>query len=86
LKKFVRGISFYLLIFIIIIMFINFVQNVEANKDRLNHTSLITMIENGKINKIKVTEMGAISSISGDTVDGKRFEGTVFTNKLTGDH
>jgi cell division protease FtsH len=85
LKKFVRGISFYLLIFIIIIMFINFVQNVEANKDRLNHTSLITMIENGKINKIKVTEMGAISSISGDTVDGKRFEGTVFTNKLTGD-
>jgi cell division protease FtsH len=66
-------------------MFINFVQNVEANKDRLNHTSLITMIENGKINKIKVTEMGAISSISGDTVDGKRFEGTVFTNKLTGD-
>jgi cell division protease FtsH len=85
LKKFVRGISFYLLIFIIIIMFINFVQNVEANKDRLNHTSLITMIENGEINKIKVVDMGTISSISGDTVAGKRFEGIVYTGSLTGD-
>ena len=85
MKKFVRGISFYLLIFIIIIMFINFVQNVDANKDRLNHTSLVTMIENGKINKIKVSDMGTISSVSGDTVAGARFEGIVLTEFLTGD-
>lgn len=85
MKKFVRGISFYLLIFIIIIMFINFVQNVDANKDRLNHTSLVTMIENGKINKIKVSDMGTISSVSGDTVAGARFEGIVLTEFLTED-
>lgn len=84
MKKFVRGISFYLLIFIIIIMFINFVQSIEANKDRLNYTSLITMIENGKINKVTVSDLGTISSVSGDTTAGKRFEGIVFTEYLTG--
>lgn len=84
MKKFVRGISFYLLIFIIIIMFINFVQSIEANKDRLNYTSLITMIQNGEINKIKVTDQGTMSSVSGNTVKGKRFEGIVFTEFLTG--
>jgi cell division protease FtsH len=85
LKKFVRGISFYLLIFIIIIMFINFVQSIEANKDRLNYTSLVTMIENGKINKIKVSDMDDISTVSGETVAGARFEGIVLTDFLTED-
>ena len=66
-------------------MFINFVQSIEAGKDRLNYTSLITMIENGKINKVKVSEMGPRSSVSGTTVDGARFEGIVFTEYLTDD-
>jgi cell division protease FtsH len=85
LKKFVRGISFYLLIFIIIIMFINFVQSIESNKDRLNYTNLITMIESGKINKITVSDLGGISSVSGKTLEGNRFEGIVFTEYLTED-
>ena len=66
-------------------MFINFVQSIEAGKDRLNYTSLITMIENGKINKVKVSDLGTISSVSGTTVDGARFEGIVFTEYLTDD-
>lgn len=85
MKKFVRGISFYLLIFIIIIMFINFVQSIESNKDRLNYTNLITMIESGKINKITVSDLGGISSVSGKTLEGNRFEGIVFTEYLTDD-
>ncbi|MDF2890456.1 MAG: ATP-dependent metalloprotease FtsH [Clostridia bacterium] len=85
MKKFVRGISFYLLIFIIIIMFINFVQSIESNKDRLNYTNLITMIESGKINKITVSDLGGISSVSGKTLEGNRFEGIVFTEYLTED-
>ena len=84
MKKFVRGISFYLLIFIIIIMFINFVQSIESNKDRLNYTNLITMIESGKINKITVSDFGGISAVSGKTLENKNFEGTVFTSYLTG--
>ncbi|MDF2532389.1 MAG: ATP-dependent metallopeptidase FtsH/Yme1/Tma family protein [Clostridia bacterium] len=66
-------------------MFINFVQSIEANKDRLNYTSLVTMIENGKINKIKVSDMDDISTVSGETVAGARFEGIVLTDFLTED-
>lgn len=66
-------------------MFINFVQSIEANKDRLNYTSLVTMIENGKINKIKVSDMDDISTVSGETVAGARFEGIVLTNFLSED-
>jgi cell division protease FtsH len=66
-------------------MFINFVQSIEANKDRLNYTSLVTMIENDKINKIKVSYMDDISSVSGETVAGARFEGIVLTDFLEGD-
>jgi cell division protease FtsH len=66
-------------------MFINFVQSIEANKDRLNYTSLVTMIESGKINKIKVSDMDDISTVSGETVAGARFEGIVLTDFLTED-
>jgi cell division protease FtsH len=66
-------------------MFINFVQSIESNKDRLNYTNLITMIESGKINKITVSDLGGISSVSGKTLEGNRFEGIVFTEYLTED-
>lgn len=85
MKKFVRGISFYLLIFIIIIMFINFMNSIESSKNKFSYTNIINMIESGKINKVTVSDLGTISSVSGETVDKKRFEGIVFTEYLTED-
>ncbi|MDF2591333.1 MAG: ATP-dependent metalloprotease FtsH [Clostridia bacterium] len=83
MKKFVRGISFYLLIFIIIIMFINFVQSIEANKDRLDYTALVNKIQTGEINRMKVSDLGTMTSVSGNTVQGVKFEGIVLTQFLS---
>ena len=83
MKKFVRGISFYALIFIIIIMFINFVQSIESTKDKLSYTNLISMIENGKITEITVSDLGGTATVTGKTTAGKRFEAIAFTEQLT---
>jgi len=83
LKKFVRGISFYALIFIIIIMFISFVQNIDSNKEKLSYTNLISMIENGKITEITVSDIGGTATVTGQTTAGQRFEAIAFTESLT---
>ncbi|OGO76750.1 MAG: cell division protein FtsH [Clostridiales bacterium GWB2_37_7] len=83
MKKFVRGISFYALIFIIIIMFISFVQNIDSNKEKLSYTNLISMIENGKITEITVSDIGGTATVTGQTTAGQRFEAIAFTESLT---
>jgi cell division protease FtsH len=83
LKKFVRGISFYALIFIIIIMFINFVNTIESNKEKLSYTNLIGMIESGKITEITVSDLGGTATVTGKTTAGKGFEAIAFTESLT---
>jgi cell division protease FtsH len=83
LKKFVRGISFYALIFIIIIMFIQFIQTMEADKDRISYTSLITMIQSGKIKEITISDMDGAAAVTGKTTDNKRFETTANTEALS---
>jgi cell division protease FtsH len=60
-------------------------QTYETNKNKQSYTNIINMIESGKINKITVSDLGTISSVSGETVDKKRFEGIVFTEYLTED-
>jgi len=42
LKRFLRGISFYILIIIIIYMFVLIIQNAEPVKEKLSYTQLIT--------------------------------------------
>ncbi len=79
MKKFIRGISFYALILIIIIMFISFFQNIEASKDRLSYSKLISMIENGKITELSISDQEGTATITGKTTDGKRFEANGYT-------
>lgn len=83
MRKFVRGISFYALIFIIIIMFINFVNTIESNKEKLSYTNLISMIESGKITEITVSDLGGTATVTGKTTAGQRFEAIAFTEPLT---
>lgn len=82
LKKFIRGIGFYALIFIIILMFIQFFQTIEASKDRISYTSLITMIENGKIKEITISDMTGVATITGKTIENKKFETSFLTSAL----
>lgn len=82
MKKFIRGIGFYALIFIIILMFIQFFQTIEASKDRISYTNLITMIESGKIKEITISDMTGVATITGRTVENKKFETSFLTSAL----
>jgi cell division protease FtsH len=64
-------------------MFINFVQSIEANKDRLDYTALVNKIQTGEINRMKVSDLGTMTSVSGNTVQGVKFEGIVLTQFLS---
>lgn len=83
MKKFIRGMSFYALILIIIIMFISFFQNIEASKDRLSYSRLISMIENGKITELSIADQEGTATITGKTTDGKRFEANANTDAFS---
>jgi cell division protease FtsH len=83
LKKFIRGISFYALILIIIIMFISFFQNIEAAKDRLSYSKLISMIESGKITELNISDQEGTATITGKTNEGKRFEANANTDAFS---
>lgn len=83
MKKFARGISFYALIFLIIIMFINFVQSIQSGKDKLSYTTLISMIDSGKITEVTVSDLDGTASVTGITTAGKRFEAIANTNAFS---
>lgn len=82
MKKFIRGIGFYALIFIIIILFINFFDTIQASKDKISYTNLITMIQSGKIKEITISDMTGVATITGKTIDNKKFETNFWTSAL----
>jgi cell division protease FtsH len=77
LKKFLRGISFYILIIIIIYMFVLMIQNAEPSTDKLTYTQLVTEIENGKITEVIVSDNNGTSIVSGKIINGRNFEAIV---------
>ncbi len=77
MKKFLRGISFYILIFIIIIFFANIFTNTGEGKVKLSYTQLISEIESKRIKDITITELDGTSLVTGKLADGKKFESEV---------
>jgi cell division protease FtsH len=77
LKKFLRGISFYILIIIIIYMFVLIIQNAEPAKDKLSYTQLVTEIENGRIKEVTVSDNNGMSVVTGKISNTRRFEAIV---------
>jgi len=89
LKKFLRGISFYILIIIIIYMFVLIIQNAEPAKDKLSYTQLVTEIENGRVKEVTVSENNGMSIVTGKISNTRRFEAIVPSsefNKLVQDY
>lgn len=82
MKKFLRGISFYVLIFIIIIFFAQIFSNTGEGKTNLSYTQFISEVENKRIKEIYVTELGDTSIINGKLSDGKKFETAVPTKEF----
>lgn len=89
MKKFLRGISFYILIIIIIYMFVLIIQNAEPAKDRLSYTQLVTEIESGRIKEVTVSDNNGMSIVTGKISNTRRFEAIVPSsefNKLVQDY
>lgn len=84
MKKFLKGISFYILIFIIIIFFADIFTNYGGSKVQLTYDELISEIESKRINEITVTviDEDGISVVSGTLKDGKKFESAVPTSQF----
>lgn len=82
MKKFLRGISFYILIFIIIIFFANIFANTGEGKVKLSYTQLISEIESKRIKDITITELDGTSLVTGKLADGKKFESEVPRNEF----
>ncbi len=77
MKKFLRGISFYILIIIIIYMFVLIIQNAEPVKQKLSYTQLVTEIESGRIKEVTVSVGDYTSIVSGKMTNTNRFEAVV---------
>lgn len=78
MKRFLRGISFYILIIIIIYMFVLIIQNAEPVKEKLSYTQLVSEIESGRIKEVTVSESSDTSSVvTGKMANAKRFEAVV---------
>ncbi len=82
MRKFLRGISFYILIIIIIYMFVLIIQNAEPDKEKLSYTQLISEIESGRIKDIVVTDSNGTSIVSGKFTNNKKFEAIVPTREF----
>ncbi len=77
MKKFLKGISLYILIFIIIIFFAQVFNNTSENKTKLTYTQFINEVESKKIKEVHVADFGGTSVITGKLGDGRKFEVTV---------
>ena len=78
MRKFLKGISFYVLIFIIIIFFAQIFSNTGEGKTKLSYTQFISEVESKRIRgEIYVSDLGVTSVITGKLSDGKKFETTV---------
>lgn len=82
MRKFLRGISFYILIIIIIYMFVLVIQNAEPVKEKLSYTQLVTEIESGRIKEVVVSDSNGTSVVTGKMANAKRFEAVVPSNEF----
>lgn len=82
MKKFLRGISFYILIIIIIYMFVLIIQNAEPAKDKLSYTQLVAEIESGRIKEVTVSDNNGMSIVTGKISNTRRFEAIVPSNEF----
>lgn len=82
MKKFLRGISFYILIIIIIYMFVLVIQNAEPVKEKLSYTQLVAEIESGRIKDVTVSDSDGTSIVTGKISNTKRFESVVPSNEF----
>lgn len=77
MKKFLKGISFYILVFIIIIFFAQVFNNTGEGKVKLTYTQFLAEVESKRIREIYISDFGGTSIVSGKLSDGRKFETTV---------
>lgn len=77
MKKFLKGISFYILIFIIIIFFAQVFNSTGEGKTKLTYTQFLAEMESKRIREIYISDFGGTSIVSGKLSDGRKFETTV---------
>ncbi len=73
MRKFLRNMSFYALILIIVLMFVHILTNLETGRVELSYSDLIKQIEEGKITKVIVYDTDGTTTVTGKTVDQKKF-------------
>jgi cell division protease FtsH len=69
LNNFFRSISFYLLIFILILSLVQWYSNQDTTQVRINYTELIQLIDKNQVKNIKMVD----NNISGTLKDGRNF-------------
>jgi cell division protease FtsH len=78
LNNFFRSISFYLLIFILILSLVQWYSNQEVTQVRISYSELIQLIEKNQVKEIKMVE----NNITGTLKDGRAF--TSYVNNIVG--
>lgn len=69
MNNFFRSISFYLLIFILILSVVQWVSNQDTAQTRINYSELIQMIDKNQVKDIKIVD----NNVSGTLKDGRSF-------------
>lgn len=69
MNNFFRSISFYLLIFILILSLVQWYSNQDTTQVRINYTELIQLIDKNQVKNIKMVD----NNISGTLKDGRNF-------------
>ncbi|HHW03596.1 MAG TPA: ATP-dependent metallopeptidase FtsH/Yme1/Tma family protein [Thermoanaerobacterales bacterium] len=69
MNNFFRSISFYLLIFILILSLVQWYSNQDTTQARINYTELIQLIDKNQVKSIKMVD----NNVSGTLKDGRSF-------------
>ncbi|MDI3481295.1 MAG: cell division protease FtsH [Tepidanaerobacteraceae bacterium] len=83
MNNFFRSISFYLLIFILILSVVQWYSSQDVTQVRINYTELIQMIDKNQVKSIKMVD----NNISGTLKDGRSFvsyvpDATIFVESI----
>lgn len=83
MNNFFRNISFYLLIFILILSLVQWYSSKDLTEVRIGYTDLIRLIDKNQVQEIKMTD----SSIEGVLKDGRKFisyvpDKTIFLSRV----
>ena len=74
MKKMLRGLSFYLLIIMIIFMFAALIKSAEPAKVDLSFTKMLSEIESRRITSLTIVDSSGVMLATGKYPDGKKFE------------